>query len=168
MVCVDCWRYCGADQSCMASWMCSPNDAKLLNQMQKQRAQQKIWYVYHLWPDTFNESRRVGRHEDATRRQCELEQDTSAEQRVEDTGHRTHSVIYGATHFGVFAFICHNNPPSMPHLFPAVCYSVPISSSLSMHDYLSISCAVLFFDKCALLDLCVHPHLNGQRISKYW
>lgn len=26
--------------------------------------------------------------------------------------------------------------------------------SVPVHDYLSISCAVLFFDKCALLDLC--------------
>lgn len=56
-------------------------------------------------------------------------------------------MIYGAALFGVFAFICHNNPPSVPHLFPAVC-SCP---RLSFH----LLCCFVFRQVRALLrELC--------------
>lgn len=60
--------------------------------------------------------------------------------------HRTHTLWFMAQRFSVCLLSFVTTTRQACHT--SFLLSVPV------HDYLSISCAVLFFDKCALLDLC--------------
>lgn len=118
--------------------------------------------MYHLWPDTFNESRRVGRHGDARTGW------TGAGHLRKNTPH-TYILWFMAQRISMclLSFVTTTRRQAYHTSIPAVSFQLPyLSFSLScLHCCLTIfisRVAVSFcvLDNCAQLDLCTPAPLN--------